>query len=173
VSTLAPGQDVVDVPLSIEREVSRLLFDQAAALDDRRWDAFLALFVPEGRYWAPGSPEQTHWDGVASIFCEDLDLMQVRKARLEHPRAWSMAAEWETSHIISNIRVMNWSEADNALEVHSRFSILDRRRETFRTLAGRYVHHLRMTDRGFRIELQRVDLVGVDSAFQYVLQAWL
>ena len=157
----------------LERAVSLLLHQQAEALDDRRWSDFINCFMPDGRYWMPGDPSQLTWDGTASIFSEDRDLMEVRHRRLEHPNAWSMAAAWGTSHVVSGIRITDWDLQTAQLQSVSRFMAIERRRDDLRTFAGRYTHDLQMTSEGLKIRLQRVDLLGPDRPFEYVLQAWL
>ena len=34
-------------------QAQRLLFDEAAALDQRRWDDWLALYTPDCEFWVP------------------------------------------------------------------------------------------------------------------------
>lgn len=156
-----------------ERAATALLLEQAEALDDRRWGDFIKLFTPDAVYWMPADPSHMTWEGVPSIFCENVDLMTVRKQRLEHPKAWSMAAPWGTSHIVSNVRVEALHAGGERLRVRSRVLITERRRDDFRTFAGRYTHDLVRTEEGLRVALQRVDLLGPDQIFDYVLQAWL
>ena len=42
-----------------------------------------------------------------------------------------------------------------------------------RHFAGSYIHHLRRTRDGWRIRLQRVDMVNAEGAYDYVLQVWV
>ena len=42
-----------------------------------------------------------------------------------------------------------------------------------RYFGGKYTHTLKTTDKGFKIKLQRVDLVNVEGPFDYVMQVWL
>jgi len=155
------------------REIERLLFRQAECLDTRQWQAFIALFTPEGLYWMPASPEQTTGEGVPSIFYEDRDLMTVRMKRLDHPHAWSQKTEWGTSHVIGNIIVEAHDRAAGAVTVRSRFHMMEFRNDTSRHFAGRYTHHLKATPEGYRITLQRVDMVNAQGPYDYVLQAWV
>ncbi len=36
-----------------DEAVVRLLYEEAASLDERRWDDWLALFEPDAEYWIP------------------------------------------------------------------------------------------------------------------------
>jgi benzoate/toluate 1,2-dioxygenase subunit beta len=157
--------------MSTREEVEEFLFRQAELLDEKRWQDFIELFTADGVYWMPATPEQTTWDGVPSIFAEDRNLMTVRMKRLTHPRAWSQAPMWGTSHLVGNVVV----EKDDGEEIHvrSRFHMLEFRRDAPRHFAGSYRHQLRRTPEGLRLKLQRVDMVNGQGPYEYVLQAWV
>jgi len=103
-------------------------------------------------------PEQTTGDGVPSIFYEDRDLMHVRARRMEHPRAWSQKTAWGTNHLVSNVRIEK--QDAKTVTVRSRFHMMEFRNDVNRHFAGSYLHHLEKTKAGFRIKLQRVDMVN-------------
>ena len=42
-----------------------------------------------------------------------------------------------------------------------------------RYFAGKYTHTLRVSDSGYKIALQRVDLANVEGPFDYVIQVWI
>ena len=153
------------------RQVEQFLYRQAEILDAKRWTDFVDLFTADGIYWMPAEPSQTTGDGVPSIFYEDRDLMTVRAKRVTHPHAWSQAPQWATSHIVGNVTLAG--EEDGALVVRSRFHMLEFRRDASRHFAGSYEHHLVPDGDGFRIKLQRVDMVNGQGPYDYVLQAWV
>jgi benzoate/toluate 1,2-dioxygenase beta subunit len=155
------------------RDIELLLYRQAECLDTRQWQGFIDLFTPDGIYWMPASPDQTTGDGVPSIFYEDRDLMTVRMKRLDHPRAWSQKTEWGTSHLVGNIVIERHDRQSGDVTVRSRFHMMEFRNDNSRQFAGSYVHHLKATPDGYRIKLQRVDLVNGQGPYDYVLQAWV
>ena len=57
--------------------------------------------------------------------------------------------------------------------VRSKFHASEFRADILRHFAGAYRHDLKMTADGYRIELQRVDLVDSEGPYEYVLQYWL
>lgn len=156
-----------------QRAVEQFLYRQAEILDARRWDEWLGLFTADGRYWMPASEEQTTGDGVPTIFFEDLDLMKVRVGRLGHPRAWSQQPPNRTSHIVSNVVIEREDAKTGDIVVRSKFHVAEFRLDTLRHFLGRYRHHLKRTASGYKIALQRVDLVNAEGPFEYVLQYWL
>ncbi len=155
----------------LQHEVEQFLYQQSELLDRKEWQGYINQFAADGVYWAAVDPAHTDWDGVPSIFTEDRDLMTVRMKRVLHPNAASQAAEWGTSHVVSNVVI----EKAGASEVHvrSRFHMLEMRREDLRHFAGTYRHHLVKTKGGWRIKLQRVDMLNAQMPWEYVLQVWV
>jgi len=157
----------------VQRAVEQFLYRQAELLDRRQWADFIELFAADGVYWAPASPDQTTGEGVPSIFYEDRNLMRVRMKRVTHPHAWSQAPDWGTNHLVSNVVIEHEDAKTGALVVRSRFHMMEFRRDQSRHFAGSYVHHLQRARDGFRIKLQRVDMVNGQGPYDYVLQVWV
>jgi len=155
-----------------QHAVEQFLYRQAELLDGKRWQDYVDLFTEDGVYWMPARPEDTTWDGVPSIFAEDKNLMTVRMGRVQHPDAWSQRPLWGTNHVVGNVMVERVG-ANEDVVVRSRFHMMELRRDNVRHFAGSYVHHLKKTSDGYRIELQRVDMTNAQAAFDYVLQVWV
>ena len=155
----------------LQHQVEQFLYNQAQLLDAKQWQAFIDQFTDDGVYWAAVDPHHSHWDGVPSIFTEDRDLMTVRMKRVLNPNAWSQQAEWGTSHIVSNVVIEK--VLGDEVHVRSRFHMLEMRRDDLRHFAGTYRHQLRKTTDGWRIQLQRVDMLNAQMPFEYVLQVWV
>jgi 3-phenylpropionate/cinnamic acid dioxygenase small subunit len=161
------------VPLETQRAVEQFLFRQAELLDTKQWPGFIELFAPEGVYWMPAHPHQTTGDGAPSIFFEDRDLMAIRVRRLLHPRAWSQKTQWGTSHLVSNVVIESLDAKTGAVVCRSRFHMMEFRRDAVRHFAGSYIHRLAKAADGYRIALERVDMVNGEGLYEYVLQAWV
>ena len=155
------------------REIEQFLFRQADLLDEKRWGDFIELFAEDGLYWMPASPEQTTGEGVPSIFYEDRNLMTVRMKRVTHPHAWSQSPMWGTSHLVSNVAIEKEDPRSGEITVRSRFHMMEFRRDVSRHFAGTYRHRLAKTKDGYRIKLQRVDMVNGQGPYDYVLQVWV
>ena len=161
----------VNVDPALLRQVEELLYRQAALLDNKAWGEWAELFSEDGVYWMPATPDQTDWRSEPSIFAEDRLLMEVRMGRLQHPNAWSQAAHWGTNHIVGNI-VIESASAD-AVEVYSRFQMMELRRDNVRHFGGSYRHSLVKQGADWKIRLQRVDMTNAQAAYDYVIQAWI
>ncbi len=155
----------------LKERVEQFLYRQSEMLDNKLWQDYIDLFAEDGVYWMPALPEQTEWEGSASIFAEDKMLMTVRMGRVTHPNAWSQAPMWATNHVIGNVVIE--SETAKEVVVRSRFHMMELRRDTVRHFGGTYRHTLIKQGTGFRIKLQRVDLFNGQAPFDYVLQVWV
>jgi benzoate/toluate 1,2-dioxygenase subunit beta len=155
------------------REVEQFLYRQAELLDGKQWNDYIELFADDGLYWMPASPEQVTADGTPAIFNEDRNLMTVRMKRMMHPHAWAQAPMWGTSHLVSNVSIEKANPRTGELAVRSRFHLMEFRRDSLRHFAGIYRHQLQRSGDGYRIKLQRVDMVNGEGAYDYVLQVWV
>ena len=163
---------MMDGPVSdAQHQVEQFLYRQSELLDTRQWQAWIDLFADDGVYWMPADPAHKHWDGVPAIFAEDRNLMNVRMKRVLHPDAWSQRPLWGTNHVVSNV-ILEKNSPDEIV-ARSRFHMLELRRDDVRHFAGSYRHHLKKTNDGLRIQLQRVDMTNAQAAYDYVLQVWV
>jgi 3-phenylpropionate/cinnamic acid dioxygenase small subunit len=163
---------MMDGPVSdAQHQVEQFLYRQSELLDTRQWQAWIDLFADDGVYWMPADPAHKHWDGVPAIFAEDRNLMNVRMKRVLHPDAWSQRPMWGTNHVVSNIIIEK--NSPDEIVARSRFHMLELRRDDVRHFAGSYRHHLKKTNDGLRIQLQRVDMTNAQAAYDYVLQVWV
>jgi len=166
-SVSAPGKAAT----GLKERVEQFLFRQSELLDNKHWQDYIDLFTDDGVYWMPALPEQTEWEGTASIFAEDKMLMQVRMGRVTHPNAWSQAPMWATNHLIGNVVIEK--ESAKEVVVRSRFHMMELRRDNVRHFGGTYHHTLVKKGNDFRIKLQRVDMFNGQAAYDYVLQIWV
>lgn len=158
-------EPVRPVTLDTQRSLSlqQFLFEEATLLDERRFDEWLALWTPDGRYWVPRHHDQTSPFDEVSIFWEDRMLRETRIRRLLNDRNWSQQPITRTSRLVGNVRVEGLDRAGQLI-VSSRLHVSEYRL-TLRHLAGRVVHKLVETETSWQIALKRVDLVDSDSVF--------
>jgi 3-phenylpropionate/cinnamic acid dioxygenase small subunit len=155
-----------------QHAVEQFLYRQADLLDTRQWQAWIDLFTPDGVYWMPPEPSHKTWEGMPAIFAEDKNLMHVRMGRVQHPDAWSQRPLWGTNHLVSNV-VIDKMAKNGDVTARSRFHMMELRRDDVRHFAGQYTHHLKKAKGGYRIKLQRVDMVNAQATYDYVLQVWV
>jgi benzoate/toluate 1,2-dioxygenase beta subunit len=154
--------------MSLIDAVRTFVEEEVRLLDDRHFDAWLALYTPDCRYWVPVSREQTSPREGPSHFHDDLQLMMARTHRLENPRAFGAEPAPQTAHVVSGVRI----EADDGTELtvsSSQIVIEYRQRGHYendqRMFGGRVTHVLRRDGKGFRIASKRVDLINAGGSF--------
>src|ERR1700722_6902805 len=89
-----------------QRQIERLVFEEARLLDNGQFDAWLKLYEPEGIYWIPSQPGQTDPINVASIVYEDHAILSIRVQRLLEARALVLTPMPRTTHVIGNIELL-------------------------------------------------------------------
>jgi 3-phenylpropionate/cinnamic acid dioxygenase small subunit len=152
----------------LRAEIAWFVEAEARLLDDQQFDAWLALFDSDCRYWVPVSPmQQRPGDGVAH-FNDDKQLMAARTHRLLNPRAFGAEPSPRTAHVVSGIRI-DQVDPDGGVVVSSSPLVLEyRRRDRFeadsRVFGGRVTHRLRRDGDGWRITEKRVDLVNAEGS---------
>ena len=155
------GAMPADDPILL-RTVERFLTHEARLIDDRRFEDWLALFDPEGRYWVPMAWQQESATEHVSIIYEDVGLLKMRVTRLLDPRTASQQPPSRTCHQVTNTEIEQVGPNDGDLRARSSFTMVEYRRDDQRLFAGFVRHHLRRTGDGLRILLKRVDLLNCD-----------
>lgn len=143
-----------------------LLYRETEFLDQARYGDWLALFTDDCRYWVPAKKEQTDPVDDISLFYEDRDLMEMRIARIQHPRAHSLDQPITTNHV-TGVKVIEVINADTGeIIITTRFQMVEHQRGEQRLFAGAYRYHLRRDSEGFKISLKQVDLINCDAPFE-------
>jgi benzoate/toluate 1,2-dioxygenase subunit beta len=146
------------LPYEVQREVELFLLREAKLLDAGQFDAWLALYAPEGIYWMPSQPNQSDAKAVASIIYEDYAILAIRVRRLLEARALVLTPMPRTTHVISNIEVETGAE----FTTEAAFICVEHQGDERRLYSGRQKHQLVRHNGSFRIALKRVDLVDSD-----------
>lgn len=117
------------------------LYDEADILDSWRYDDWLALFEPGGRYEIP-TTDYRGWSlhESGSFVDDDWDLVQARVKRLKSRKAHAENPHSRTQRLISNVRV--FPQQDGTVRVTASFAVYRARDGRFDTYVGRYDHIL-------------------------------
>jgi benzoate/toluate 1,2-dioxygenase beta subunit len=144
---------------------------EARLLDQRRYEEWIAMFLPDARYWVPVSIDQPSPEAGPSHFHDDIQVMMVRTHRLANPRAFAAEPPPRTVHIVSGVTAR---EVGEGIEVTSSQIMLEYRDrgnfdEDQRMFGGQVTHLLRRTGGELRIAHKRIDLINADGAFNAML----
>lgn len=127
-------------------KVCALLFEEAAALDEQRWDDWLALFTADVEYWMPA------WDGehemtqdptseISLMYYSDRSGLEDRIWRIKSGMSSASTPLPRTCHLVTNIRV--GGVVDGLLQVKANWQGNAYRHEKSDSFYGRYEYGLR------------------------------
>lgn len=158
-----------DLDFASYQAICALLHEEAACIDERRWDDWLALFTEDAIVWLPS------WNGEHDLTDDptnDVSLFYIDgKAELSD-RVWRFASGDSpastplprTSHLVGNIEVRELSQG--RARVHSRWHSQIYRFKSTWSYAGAYRHELVHEQGAWRIARKQVVLCNdlIDSA---------
>ena len=150
----------------VQREVERLLIGEARLLDERRFRAWLDLFLEEAHYWMPvravkaaktaGGEFAGEMD--LAFFDETKDSLRRRIEKLETGMAWAEEPPSRTRHLVTNIEAYE-GESDSEVRVYCNFLVYRTRLETKEDLfVGRREELIRKENGSWRIAERKIFL---------------
>ena len=144
--------------------------EEAALLDAGRFDEWLALFEPDGRYWVPLlGARQADPLGHNSLAWEDRLLLQLRVDRLKDPRAHSQHPPSSCQHVLQRPVVVPGGGGDAAVvSLRTPFVYVEARGDAQLLLAGTCRHELVRRASSWGIRLKRIDLLNPTRALPAV-----
>jgi len=138
---------------------------EAALLDGRRFDEWLALFAEDGRYWVPllGAAQADPFSHNSLAF-EDRLLLQLRVERLKNPRAHSQHPMSHCQHVLQASRIEHEEGEGGEVRLRTPFVYVESRGGAQLLLSGTARHRLVRTDAGWAIREKRIDLLDPGRA---------
>ena len=158
--------------LLLQREVEEFLYNEAELLDARRFDAWLALFTDDVRYWMPMRRNVPHDDAEREFtregfdvnwFDEGKDTLGRRVAQIQTGIHWAEEPPSRICHMVSNVQLLHASPAGSAtpseVTARCRFLVYRNRVETETDLlVGKREDVLRRVDGVWKIARRMVVL---------------
>ena len=143
--------------------VSALLFEEAAALDEQRWDDWLTLFTPDIEYWMPAwdSEHEMTQDPTSEIslmYYSDKSGLEDRIWRIKSGMSSASTPLPRTCHLVTNIRV--GQVVDGLLQVKANWQGNAFRHEKTDSFYGRYEYGLREEQGKLLIARKKVVLMN-------------
>jgi len=149
----------------LQWEIEQFLFDEAAVLDEHRYDDWLALLTEDIRYWVPIRRTTTAREtdkaftkpGDMAFFDDDLADLRMRVAKVSAGNAWSEDPPSRTRHYVSNVRIVDIDGDDVTVELN--FILYRTRLESEEDAwHGRRRDTIRRTGDGYRLARRHVFL---------------
>ncbi|VCU71785.1 2-halobenzoate 1,2-dioxygenase small subunit [Pigmentiphaga humi] len=143
-----------------------LLYREAALLDERRWDDWLALFTPDAEYWVPAwrdedEPTADPRAELSLIYYRTRAGLEDRVWRVRSRRSVASAVLPRTQHVVTNIRVADGSGPD-LLKLQSNWTTQQflPKEKVVETYFGRQEHDWHRVDGCWRIARKKVLLLN-------------
>lgn len=144
----------VDVAASRELtyQVEQFLFGEAAALDELRYDEWLAMLDTQFYYSVPipvirEDPFLPRYDGIGVLFEANRRLMALKMSRLKHEYAWSDRPPGFTRRLVTNVTVET-AKAPERLTVSSHVLVSRSTRSTNSLITANRKDELRIITDG-------------------------
>ncbi|PZQ77380.1 MAG: aromatic-ring-hydroxylating dioxygenase subunit beta [Variovorax paradoxus] len=155
-------------PASVDVDaLVRFVLDEVRLLNAGDFDAWLALFHAQCRYWVPLAGDRQEDSPLhASLADEDRYLLATRIRRLKSPAAHSLDPGVRSLHVIQQPEVEAADGDDHLLRTPFLYTETAGARQL--TLAGTWRHRLRPTSDGLRIVCKRVDLLQAGAAHEII-----
>jgi len=149
---------------------ARFVYDEAELLDSMKFDQWLGLFDEAAVYWLPMDAARNSPLDSLNLIYDDLPRLSDRVARLQSGFSFSEAPASQTSHMLSNLRLLTAVEYAHAVDdkglqdrdvaLAGRGAIARLRQGTCDVFHGRVVWALRPTGGTFKIRMKRIDLLN-------------
>ena len=141
---------------------------ESRLLDDRRYEAWNALFTDEAFYWVPLVPDQEDGINHTSHLYEDKLLRELRIERLKSPRAFAQQPPSRCHHLLQVPTVEVYAPDENRYVLRTEFHYTESQGDELQFYVGTCFHHLTVVDGALRMTLKRVNLLNCDAALPAV-----
>jgi 3-phenylpropionate/cinnamic acid dioxygenase small subunit len=150
----------------IQDRVADLIYLEAACLDQRRWDDWVALFTEDAEYWIPA------WDTeyevttdpnaeMSLIYYDSRAGLEDRVFRIQTGTSGASLPIPRTCHLVTNVRVLSADES--RVRVSSCFTtqMFFQQKKQVQSFSGFYDHSIRREEGGrLRIEKKKIVLIN-------------
>jgi 3-phenylpropionate/cinnamic acid dioxygenase small subunit len=150
-----------------------LICREAAYLDQRKWQEWLDLFLPDAEFWLPAwDDEQTLTDDpksqISLMYYDSRSGLEDRVSRIVEGSSAASNPLPRTCHIVSTIRIEE--EKGNDVRVGSSWMVHEFRSGKTQTFYGWYDHLLRFD--GDKVRIAKKKVVVVNDVIPHVLDIY-
>ena len=157
----------------LRERVENLLYEEGNAIDEQRWEDWLALFEEDCEYWMPA------WDSehemtkdptseISLIYYSDRSGLEDRVWRIESGMSSASTPLPRTAHMVSNI-IINDS-APGGVAVKASFLVNSYRNEETDTFYGRYEYQLK--DAGGKLSIAKKKIILLNDVIPSVVDVY-
>lgn len=146
-------------------EVADFLYREALALDERRWDDWLALFAEDCEYWVPAwKSEDAQTDNprreLSLIYYARRSGLEDRVFRVKSGRSVASAVLPRTQHLIHNPRLL--SVTRHRIEIACEWTVHQYlpKEKSVEIFFGRYLQAIDVGGESWRIASKKIILLN-------------
>ncbi len=141
----------------------RVLYREAAHLDERRWDDWIALFAPDCEYWVPTwlTEESLTSDPrtqLSHVYYASRAGLEDRIVRIRSGKSPASTPLRRSAHVVSNIELLEGNERSMRIRSTWTNHIFDPHHRNALVLFGYSQHELSGDDGAWRIQRKKVVL---------------
>jgi p-cumate 2,3-dioxygenase subunit beta len=145
------------MPGSLQQEVERLLYGEAALLDAWQLEEWLALYTADARYVVPSADyPQNEPPEYPALIDDDFRRLKGRVTRLLSRHAHREHPSSRTRHFVSNVLIT--AVSDDEISVTAAFAVYRFRGGQSAPYIGRYVYSLARVGGTLKIRQKRAEL---------------
>lgn len=142
-------------------EAIAFIWREAELLDRKDYQAWSALWDPDGHYVIPIDPDSTDYASQLNYVYDDARMRQLRIERLSS--GFSMSAE-DAAHTVRTVsRFVLAATEDDLVEVHSAQVVVGYKRGVHTMYAANLRHRIRFGDGPPRLEQKVVHLINASD----------
>ena len=126
-------------------QAERLIYQEALALDEQRWDAWLETMHEDVVFWVPAwrsehQPTENPQREISLIYCAGQQALRDRIARVRSGRSPASTPMPRTVHAVSNVMVSSSLPLELRTKAVFSTTVYDLRRGEANRFVGRYEH---------------------------------
>lgn len=144
---------------------AQVIYAEGLALDERRWDDWLALYTEDAAYWVPAWKSETETTSdpdseLSLVYYDNREGLTDRVWRLKSGLSVASNPLRRTAHMMSNIQVVA-NEGDVwTVKASGAVHVYDPKRKTPTVFFSLYTYRMRQTPDGWRIAGKTVRLLN-------------
>lgn len=141
-----------------------LLYTEARLIDQKAWDDWLALYLPEAEFWIPAWESENSYttdphNEISLIYYADRSGLEDRVFRLRTGMSSASVPLPRTSHLVGNVQAQKQDDGDFAVSASWQVTYFKHKKTHF--FAGHYEYLLRpQDDGGLRIARKKIIVIN-------------
>ena len=151
----------------LQQEIEQFLYQEAALLDSRKFEDWLALLAEDVLYWMPNLQEDSDPTEDGTIVYEDYTGLQARVGKLLHPLNPTQLPPPRTQHMVSNVVVKENKDNEVLVTSNQILYVIQGSRKT--DFPGSCEHVLlRQAGQRWSIRRKKITLISNDQPLTYI-----